>query len=47
MYISFSETKLCFGNLVDDQLLKLIRMEIGNLQESVTLFHQESKDKVR
>ena len=42
----FSGIKLCFGNSVDSELIDLIRTEVGNLQESVTLFHKDLKDKV-
>ncbi len=43
----FAGIKLCFGNLVDCELLDLIRAEVGNLQESVSLFVEDSKvDKV-
>ncbi|CAB4030434.1 Hypothetical predicted protein, partial [Paramuricea clavata] len=40
--------KLCIGNPVDCELLDLIQTEVGNLQECVTLFNEDSKaDKER
>ena len=39
--------KLCFGNSVDSELIDLIRTEVGNILESVTLFHKDLKDKER
>lgn len=38
----FSGIKLCLGNPVDYELLDLMRSEVGDLQESVKLFTEES-----
>ena len=43
----FLGIKFCFGDLVDCELLDLIHVEVGSLQESIRLFAKDSKvDKV-
>ena len=43
----FLGIKFCFGSLVDCELLNVIRVDVGNLQESISLSTEESKvDKV-
>jgi hypothetical protein len=43
-HVQFLGIRFCFGNLVDSDLLDLIHVEVGNLEKSVSLLAQDSKD---